>query len=312
MPSIHFPIDEAYLIGGWLESALWGFYTLLFGLSIHTIYQKRRERILRFTTISVILLYVLATIHLVLAVVRLINAFVRYRDTVGPVEYLANIAVPLNVAKDWFYVTNLFLGDLVVVWRLYVVWGQNQWIAAFPIICVVAELIAGYGATLQWVLPNPVLESTVQWGTAMFSMSMATNIAVTAATAGRIWYLTLRPKREGSMHSPIHYNRLILLLVESGALITTAKIIEFALFNVAPGDGLNGNNAMYIVFEAMPQITGIAPTLIIYVVNNGYIQDDNWYTANSGSTLLFTRTDGGEVRDGKTASTNSTANVGNT
>lgn len=56
------------------------------------------------------------------------------------------------------------------------------------------------------------------------------------------------------------YSRVILLIVESGALIAAAKLIEFTLFKLAPVDGLNGLNAMYIIYESMPQITvRIAP-----------------------------------------------------
>ncbi|KAI0753230.1 hypothetical protein C8Q80DRAFT_1096937 [Daedaleopsis nitida] len=297
MASRAFPIDEAYLIGGWLESCLWGLFTLLFALSMYSIYKKRHENALRrFTTISIVVLYILATAHISIGLVRLINAFIRQRDTVGPVEYLADISVPLNVAKDWFYITNLFVGDLVVVWRLCVVWGRNGWIAVFPVILVLGELVAGYGAIIQWILPNPSLDSSVQWGTAMFAMSMATNTSVTAVIAARIWYVdiyTILSKRGSSnpgMQGGIRYHRLILLLLESGAFITLAKIIEFILFWMAPGDGLDGNNALYIIYEAMPQITGIVPTVIIYAVNHGYTHHDDCYSTRTvSSTLMFAR-----------------------
>lgn len=57
------------------------------------------------------------------------------------------------------------------------------------------------------------------------------------------------------------YSRVILLIVESGALIAAAKIVEFTLFKLAPVDGLHGLNALYIVYEIMPQITVSAGAL---------------------------------------------------
>ena len=36
-------------------------------------------------------------------------------------------------------VPQLVLGDLVVVWRLYVVWGKNAWIVIFPLIMIAGE-----------------------------------------------------------------------------------------------------------------------------------------------------------------------------
>ena len=33
----------------------------------------------------------------------------------------------------------MFTGDLVVVWRLYVVWGKNYWYALLPFLMCVSE-----------------------------------------------------------------------------------------------------------------------------------------------------------------------------
>ncbi|KAI0800109.1 hypothetical protein C8Q74DRAFT_1363904 [Fomes fomentarius] len=270
----NFPIDESYLVGGWLESFLWGLYTLLFGMSIHTIYQKRELTVWRLTTVSIVTLYILASTHMILALVRLIQGFIFYRDTIGPVKYFADIPVPINKAKDYVYITSLFIGDLVVVWRLYVVWGQSLHIAALPIVMIFGELIAGYGSLIQYELPNPNPLIMVHWGTAMFAMSLATNIVVTAAVAGRIY---------------VHYTRLILLIIESGSIITAAKLIEFVLFLIVPGAGGPGLNALYIVYETMPQITGIVPTMIIYAVNNGFTHREEEFTTNWKSSLFFNK-----------------------
>ena len=54
--------------------------------------------------------------------------------------------------------------------------------------------------------------------------------------------------------SQIKYRYLILLIIESGVFITVSKTIEFILFKVAPDDGLDGNNALYIIMDCMPQI----------------------------------------------------------
>ncbi|KAI0741965.1 hypothetical protein C8Q80DRAFT_1260687 [Daedaleopsis nitida] len=285
-----FPIDEAYLIGGWLASFFWGLYTLLFGMSVYTIYRKRKEGINKFTTVSIVLLYLLATTHMSLALVRLIQGFILYRDTIGPVLYFANISVRLNMAKDYIYITNLVLGDLIVVWRLYIVWGKNIWIALFPVVMIIGELVAGYGSISQWFLPNPVPVTMVHWGTAMFIMSMATNILVTGAIASRIWYVTRRTQQIMGVEYNDRYSRVLLLLIESGALIATTKLIEFTLFKLSPVDGLIGLNALYIIYEAMPQITGLVPTAIVYAVNNGYTQKDSYYTSgvsDAKSTLVF-------------------------
>jgi hypothetical protein len=46
----------------------------------------------------------------------------------------------------------------------------------------------------------------------------------------------------------------MLLLIESGAFLFAAKLVEFVLFQLTPHNGLSGFNALYIVFEMIPQI----------------------------------------------------------
>ena len=50
------------------------------------------------------------------------------------------------------------------------------------------------------------------------------------------------------------YRFVIVLIVESGAIMAISKVIEFTLFKLAPDDGLNGLNALYIPMDCMPQI----------------------------------------------------------
>ncbi len=42
-----------------------------------------------------------------LALVRLVQGFILYRDTIGPILYFADISVRLNMAKDYIYITNV-------------------------------------------------------------------------------------------------------------------------------------------------------------------------------------------------------------
>lgn len=58
------------------------------------------------------------------------------------------------------------------------------------------------------------------------------------------------------------YRTLVLLIIESGLVITVAKIAEFTLFQLSPDDGLGGLNALYIVFEMIPHINVRSTSLL--------------------------------------------------
>ncbi len=108
------------------------------------------------------------------------------------------------------------MGDAVVAWRLYVVWGKRLSVVAFPVLMIIGELgmlhfpaplllclciadihacglVCGYGSISQWFLPNPVAETIAHWGQGIFVISLAANIVITGAIASRIWYALCRP-----------------------------------------------------------------------------------------------------------------------
>jgi len=140
-------------------------------------------------------------------------------------------------------------------------------------------LAAGYGAISQYFLVNPDPEQSIDFGTAMFAVSLTTNVFVTALTIGRIWWKSRSITRSMGRSSQSPYRNLILLLIESGSVIAIAKLLEFILFEIS-GSGIGGLNALYIVFDMIPQINGIMPTLIIITVNAGQTITDAQHSAS--------------------------------
>jgi len=95
-----FPIDEAYLVAAWLASAFWGAFTVIFVFwMVSTIPYLRKTKHYT-TTITVFVMYILATAHISIILVRIINAFiVNGGKPLGATLYLANIANLLTVQR---------------------------------------------------------------------------------------------------------------------------------------------------------------------------------------------------------------------
>jgi len=229
-------------------------------------------------------MYILATAHVSLVLVRLINAFIFNGDTPdGAIIYLANIAIPVNRSKDMIYVTLIVLGDSILVWRCFMVWSRNYYVIAFPCIMVLGTAISGYGAVGQYYLPDPFTVTAVNWATSLLIVSMATNIVVTLLTAGRIWAISRKLSQMTYSSAGGHYRQILLLIIESGVVITCCKMLEFILFELSP-NGLVGLNALYVLMDSMPQIMGICPTLIILAVNQGYTRPETSMAGSSKGT----------------------------
>ncbi|KAI0310796.1 hypothetical protein OF83DRAFT_1178188 [Amylostereum chailletii] len=286
MAGVTFRIDEAYLVGAWCAAALWGIFTCLVAFALWQIVQLNAKREMTrskyITAVAVVVLYGLSTAHISLALRRLIIGFI---DNQGPstLPYFADIGLPLNRAKDLLYINSMIIADTVVVWRCYIVWAKNKLVLALPVLLIFGTITAGYGAILQYFLSNPNPEVAASFGEAMFAVSLTTNAFVTLLTVGRIWQVPSPPLTVWIAHSisadlaaPFQstYRTVLLLLIESGLFISVTKLIEFVLYQKAPGDGLTGFNALYIIFEIIPHINGIMPTLIIIVVNAGKTMTD--------------------------------------
>ncbi|VDB92606.1 unnamed protein product [Peniophora sp. CBMAI 1063] len=283
-----FRIDEAYLIGGWCASALWGIFGCFIVYALFQAYglykQGKATRTTKVTIVAALVLYALSTAHVAIALRRLVVGFVDIQGP-GTIPYFADIGAPLNKAKDLIYTTSMIIADSVVVWRCWVVWNGNLYALALPILLVMGTAVSGYGAESQYFLTNPNPVTAVDFGNAMFAVSLTTNIYVTLLTMGRIWWAS-RQANEGLGTSPTHstYKRIILLLFETGMIIALAKIFEFSLFQVAPDAGTFGFNALYVVFDMIPHINGIVPTAIIVIVH-ARRDSTSTYSSSKGSAL---------------------------
>jgi hypothetical protein len=100
--------------------------------------------------LTLVIRYMLATSHISIILVRIINAFIyNGGKPLGATLYLANIAEPINRSKDMIYVSlvkqslqmkvpwliassQIFLGDSILVWRCFMVWNRNYYVIAFP------------------------------------------------------------------------------------------------------------------------------------------------------------------------------------
>ncbi|KAI0029799.1 hypothetical protein K488DRAFT_88395 [Vararia minispora EC-137] len=267
-----FRIDKAYLLGAWCAAALWGIFGCFISFALVQVYGLyRRGEVTRSTTITIMAactLYGLSTAHVSLALRRLIIGFV---DIQGPdtIAYFADIAAPINRAKDVIYVTSTVIADSVVVWRCWAIWNGNLYVLVLPILLVMGTAASAYGAVSQYFLANPNPTESVSFGTAMFAVSLTTNVFVTLLSVGRVWWMSRKLDPSIDAHSARStYRGVIVLLFETGAIIAIAKIFEFIFFNIAPDDGTTGFNALYVVFEMVPQINvglPLVPTPLFYV-----------------------------------------------
>ncbi|KAF5355569.1 hypothetical protein D9758_006347 [Tetrapyrgos nigripes] len=250
-------LDRAYLTAIWLETLFYGVNLSLFCYYLFITKSKRRDRPVRKLLFSIAtLMFLFSTIHVSLGFARLIEGFIVRRDRPGgPAAFFSDVSIPANVAK---------------VWRCYHVWGQSWPISIGPILFLIASAICGFGQAYIFAhaktAHNAFETQLSRWNGSLFSISLATNLIVTCLIAFRIWYLSRQFAFLGA-NSQVNYRRITFIIVESGAIYSSALIIEITLYFL-------GSNAFYIIYDPIAQLTAIVPTTIIILTFLGITSNE--------------------------------------
>jgi len=197
--------------------------------------------------------FALATGHAITIVVQLVRGFGQKSiDT----QYLLNQATPEHLAQEFFYITNSLVGDAILIWRLWAIWGHKHWLTGPFVLLCVGTAVTGYTAIInlsQLSPTEPVFVPRVHsWLIATWCLSIATQFGATLL----IGYRFRKSIRWNSTQNGTCKSRLDILwiIVESGALysVTTIFLLGFSFSNTGA-----------LFASALGQISALAPTLII-------------------------------------------------
>jgi len=251
------------VLGFGCEAFFYGCYTILFAVSIYLMFHNPRRGNGVNKPIFIIsgFLYLSCSTHFALE----FSHFYRVLVTTG-VNGFANETNALIGADLLISVTD-FIGELILIYRCWVLWSRNYWVIILPSLLSTASIVC-VSVVLHLLLrinPNSPIapHSLVPLGLAAFALPLGTNVIVTSLIAGRIWYLTPRKARMGSAQFPSGTGRAAIdIVVESGMLYLVVQLIFVILFAI-------GHPAQGVVGVIAVQIYGIAPTLILIRVGLG-------------------------------------------
>ncbi|KAF9461126.1 hypothetical protein BDZ94DRAFT_1323535 [Collybia nuda] len=239
---------HAQVIAVMLESLLVGIFASLIGFVVWIMWtncytMSKIHKVLFGATIA---MFILSVAHLSLIIHEVIV------DSV-PLVYV-QIQIVLSVFQ---YV----IGDLVLIWRVWVIWGHNFVVASGPLIMMMASAAFGF----RLVSGN---DGNTFFATVSVVLVVANTTLCTFLIAGRIWFMKRRARNTPtSISTPQisnQYRKIIILVVESGALYASCQIVSLVLYYTeSPG--------LPIILDLEIPLIGILPTLIIIFVHFGVV-----------------------------------------
>ncbi|KAJ7254828.1 hypothetical protein C8J57DRAFT_1346760 [Mycena rebaudengoi] len=214
----------------WVGTLLYGIYLVLFVHCIFVLLKRSRyfERQGIFFA-AVTLLFCLSTAQLFVLMVK--SAIVAGQSGLDVDHVLT--------ASLLIYVTSCICADALLIYRCYAIWDDNPYVILLPAMLLIISTAFGY-------IRNLVIFRI---------LSLITCVSVTVLTISRIGWAAFKWRSTMSGEMRRKYVNATSVILESGALYTLFVSIHFALF-------ARGSSAAPILFAAVSQIVGIAPTLI--------------------------------------------------
>ncbi|KDQ17240.1 hypothetical protein BOTBODRAFT_53385 [Botryobasidium botryosum FD-172 SS1] len=266
---------EAVLIGVWLETLTYGLYVPLFFTCLFIVFARRRTRRVNWALLCpTFALFVLCTIHVSLGISRLLDGFIRSSN---PAKYYLDLARWKNIFSDALYVTINFIGDSVVIYRCYVIWGSKKRVIIFPALCLLGSFATAIYAVVGFNEIPPGDSAFVSRISAFyrstFTLSFVVNFTCTALIAYRITRTarSAGPQPDGVDVDPRPYYSTLAAIVESAAIYTVSMAIYIGLY-------FSQLNAQYTLYLVNTQIIGIVPTLILVRIGLTQTRSSDWDT----------------------------------
>ncbi|OSC97754.1 hypothetical protein PYCCODRAFT_1418815 [Trametes coccinea BRFM310] len=270
--------DLAALVGFASEAVLWGINSVLFIASLVLLLRRAPSRGLNVPILVLgCALFASCTAHFALE-------FSHYVTTLRDIG-VAGFANETNVlvGADILISLSDLLGDFVLIYRCWIVWGRNFWIVLLPFLTAVAgfSCIAEVVHLVLTIDPNaPVAPpALVPLGLAGYALPLATNVLTTALIVARLWHTAraAEARCRGRMAGTVRVAKAaVAIIVESGALYLAAQLVLVVLFALE-------HPAQAVVAVMAVQIYGIAPTLIVLRVALGISSDYTTRSAPEGA-----------------------------
>ncbi|TFY69507.1 hypothetical protein EVG20_g3142 [Dentipellis fragilis] len=245
-------LGRAVLGAIFAESIMYGICLTMSAVTTLVVLRTRAEGTMAWKPLlfALLLMVLLATVHVIVSLILVIDGFVSNR---GPSDGISTHFWdgdnPLLAAKDNIFLVQTLLGDIVYMWRCYVVWGKRKLVLVVPILTMVAGLVCMIEySTMVHSAGDNIPGTADRWVNAFLGLMPVVVVYCNIAIIWRVW----------SIGSSRHWVTLI-ILIETG-IPYTSNLIAFLITHWVNS---NGN---YIALDIVTPHVPIAFCLIILQV----------------------------------------------
>ncbi|KAF7790562.1 hypothetical protein EIP86_001518, partial [Pleurotus ostreatoroseus] len=250
-----------------------------------------------------VVMYSISTVHVALSLKQCLIAFFEQNATNGGLTVLNDPASPWQVGQPSLAMVNCIIGDSIVAWRAWVLWGGGRIIIILPALLIVTGAVTGsllihaYATTpMSAVLYDA---KTTLWVEIFGAVTFTANLYAIGIIAYKAWQHERAMNGIWSHGSRVH--RALLIFIESGAiyclvlvglraskkgtmLSTFCQAVIVVLISV-------GNDFGVIVgIDIIAHLTGIYPSIILILVSAKLAYSDEIERNATLTSMRYNRT----------------------
>ncbi|KAA1474020.1 hypothetical protein DENSPDRAFT_803462 [Dentipellis sp. KUC8613] len=281
--------ERALYFGNVVGLILYGFHLIMYFQSVtfflakESIHSKIQRFFVMYGAILLVFLTVLVATNLLFGE----EAWIEHRAEMDPAIFIAE-----NTTVWWYNALGLtagvamnFMGDGLLLYRCYIIWGSRLWVMAVPLLVYFASIAMAVVYLVDSALPghNPLARTYSQFAVAWIALSVTLNVILTTLISVRLLVMrslirSILPARVGAK-----YTSIVSIFVESAlplSLLGIGVIVTYAVKSP--------------VELAISFIWGVlcatSPQLIIFrvAIGSGWSKDIfSQVTQAAGSGVLF-------------------------
>ncbi|KAF8890142.1 hypothetical protein BD779DRAFT_1438616 [Infundibulicybe gibba] len=249
-PASEVSLERYFLVTTFVSGIGYGAQGVLYFICTHYLWTQRKARPTNLFMLAYITLLFLLSGAVQVTQAHLTQlAFIENRNFPGGpwVYYNASLGETSSMLNQSASVALLFLSEVFMVWRCWVVWYSASRRAAyaatfFPILLLIVSLICAIIYTFTFAHPDSIVAGThtAAWALAYYTLMLGTNVITTVIILIRL--IAHRQNMRRTLTHTGKYTSLITMLIESSAFysIFAATCVVMSGLNSPVGVPLMG------------------------------------------------------------------------
>ncbi|KAG8985611.1 hypothetical protein FRB94_004956 [Tulasnella sp. JGI-2019a] len=258
------PLDVAHFVGLLVALFLYGVFFVMFTLSIRPLWNRRHRS--KFVVVVTICVFVIATVNIGIYISMNHVAFTKHGNSAVVVAYLKKVyspMIPLRTAflPDFFLAAAAITSDILLIWRLYIIWSRNLYVVMAPILLLVLETATELFLVVEAFLHTEPGQRGFPGVVIVCAISIGLlNVICTASIVGRLWWIGGRHTQPRDTRSL--YKTIVTRMIESGTLYTLSLLVFAAFSTLGTYPGIST-----LLGYMFTMIAAIAPMLLVLHLN---------------------------------------------